>query len=416
MLFPEIGQVDAAAPREQRLKQLADLMTSNQNGRFARTIVNRLWHRLMGRGIVHPLDAMQTEPWNPDLLDYLAAYLVEQKHDVKKVLALIASSEAYRSQSEVVSEARETAYHYAGQRARRLTAEQFMDSVWQLTGTAPNKFDAPIVHAILDEKDNDHLLPKANWIWGASPDGPPNAGEKRVFHKVIELPKSPTIAGAVVTCDNEFRLFINGREVDRSEDFAQLHLVSLEDQLREGSNDIVLVCRNAGKTPNAAGLFFAGYVVCEGSRSQTIVSDSSWSWSASIPTIKDSSLGELPDDFQPAVLVETVKAWSDNIDPQFRSLYMQLASNKKLMIRASLLKNTALMRSLGRPTRDQIVSMRPSELTTLEAIDLANEGELAAAFRKGAEKLVKQFPDDSKSLVQYVLWAVCMLPEFWLVR
>lgn len=38
----------------------------------------------MGHGIVHPLDAMQTEPWNADLLDYLAVYLVEQQYDVKK--------------------------------------------------------------------------------------------------------------------------------------------------------------------------------------------------------------------------------------------------------------------------------------------------------------------------------------------
>jgi hypothetical protein len=42
----------------ERLKQLAALMTHEKNGRVPRTIVNRLWHRLMGRGIVHPVDAM----------------------------------------------------------------------------------------------------------------------------------------------------------------------------------------------------------------------------------------------------------------------------------------------------------------------------------------------------------------------
>jgi hypothetical protein len=30
----------------------------------------------MGRGIVHPLDAMQTQPWNEDLLDFLAVWLI----------------------------------------------------------------------------------------------------------------------------------------------------------------------------------------------------------------------------------------------------------------------------------------------------------------------------------------------------
>ena len=42
------------------------------------------------------------------------------------------------------------------------------------------------------------------------------------------------------------------------------------------------------------------------------------------------------------------------------------------MVRAALLKSNDLMRALGRPNRDQIVSMRPSDLTTLEAISLAN--------------------------------------------
>ena len=65
-------------PQPSGCKQLAALMTHPENGRFTRTIVNRLWHRLMGRGIVHPTDAMQTEPWNADLLDYLAVHLADQ--------------------------------------------------------------------------------------------------------------------------------------------------------------------------------------------------------------------------------------------------------------------------------------------------------------------------------------------------
>ena len=61
-LFPEIGQVDPPASKTERLGQLAALFTHPQNGRVARTIVNRLWARVIGRGIVHPLDAMGAEP------------------------------------------------------------------------------------------------------------------------------------------------------------------------------------------------------------------------------------------------------------------------------------------------------------------------------------------------------------------
>jgi len=54
------------------------------------------------------------------------------------------------------------------------------------------------------------------------------------------------------------------------------------------------------------------------------------------------------------------------------------------MVRASLVKADPLMRSLGRPNRDQIVSMRPTELTTLEAMDLSNGQTLADWLQKGA--------------------------------
>lgn len=275
-LYPELGEIDKNASQSQRLEQLAALVTAKQNGRFARTIVNRLWAQLMGRGIVHPLDAMHTEPWNADLLDYLANHLVEQEYDLKAVLRLIATSDAYQSRSEVLDgdPATETNYVYAGRRAKRMTAEQFIDSVWQLTGAAPSQFDAPIQ-------------------------------------------------------------------------------------------------RNA-----------------EGSESDSI------------------------------------------------------------MVRAGLLKADFLMRSLGRPNRDQIVTSRPVELTTLEAIDLANGKTFAKALEQGATHLAKMdlpreemiqylfrfalardaTTDELETLsatlgeqpvpqsIEDVLWAVCMMPEFLMVR
>jgi len=47
-LWPELGTIDAAATRAERLEQMAKLVTHPNNGRFQRTIVNRLWQRLFG--------------------------------------------------------------------------------------------------------------------------------------------------------------------------------------------------------------------------------------------------------------------------------------------------------------------------------------------------------------------------------
>jgi len=142
-LFPELGDIDPNAEKPARLKRLAALMTAADNGRFSRTIVNRLWGQLMGRGIVHPLDAMDTRPFDEDLLDFLAAYLIRKDHDLKAVLHLIATSQAYRSSVATVPPAEE-APSFTGPVVKRLTAEQLVDAIWQLTGAAPTQFDAKV--------------------------------------------------------------------------------------------------------------------------------------------------------------------------------------------------------------------------------------------------------------------------------
>jgi hypothetical protein len=53
---------------------------------------------------------------------------------LKKTLAHIATSQAYQSHAQIVTkETDDHGYTYAGPRAKRLTAEQFVDAIWQLT-------------------------------------------------------------------------------------------------------------------------------------------------------------------------------------------------------------------------------------------------------------------------------------------
>src|SRR5918994_2916669 len=47
-LYPQLGEIDASKPRDERVKQLAEIMTSERNGRLTRTIVNRVWQRMLG--------------------------------------------------------------------------------------------------------------------------------------------------------------------------------------------------------------------------------------------------------------------------------------------------------------------------------------------------------------------------------
>jgi len=143
-IFPELGQIDADLPRKKRLEQLAKLLTHEDNGRLTRTIVNRLWHRFMGRGIVHPVDAMHTEPWNIDLLDYLATHLVDNDYDLKATIELITTSEAYQSQTVDEAPSPVGGFVFRGPMSKRMTAEQFLDAIWKITRAGPAKPDAKV--------------------------------------------------------------------------------------------------------------------------------------------------------------------------------------------------------------------------------------------------------------------------------
>lgn len=475
-LFPELGQIDPQAPREARLEQLAALMTHPDNGRFTRTIVNRLWQRLMGRGIVHPLDAMQTRPWNDELLDYLAVSLADHDYDLKHILELIATSQAYQSEVEVREAMTDGgAYVYAGPRARRMTAEQFLDAVWQITGAAPSEFDAPVFRSPAEPRSDgssDGKLPTqpeplAQWIWGDSAAGgaAPPAGETLVFRKTLTV-QAPERGAVIITCDNEFTLYLNGRELAHGDDWTRLQAIPLQGKLKPGANEFVVVARNAGSGPNPAGLYFDARVFDAGAATNeagpgaggdsglvALVSDGTWEWNPTLPKPREGRLGRIGGTWQPVTVVTPVSSWTEAINRQAPHLIAQAGHGQMPMVRASLLKSDFLMRSLGRPIRDQIVSMRPGELTTLEAIDLANGSRLAEALAVGARNLASRDELQSESgpagLIRYVyyfalsrdptpaeleilsealgseperhaiedmLWAVFMTPEFLLIR
>ncbi|HXY36863.1 MAG TPA: DUF1549 and DUF1553 domain-containing protein [Planctomycetaceae bacterium] len=136
-LFPEIGAIDADASRDTRMRQLADLITNPRDGRLAKTVVNRYWARLFGRGLVEPLDDMEREAWHPNLLDWLAGDLIGHGYDLKHTLEVICTSRTYQLAATGEPKPNEPAGPFRGPISRRMTAEQFLDSVAELTGVWP---------------------------------------------------------------------------------------------------------------------------------------------------------------------------------------------------------------------------------------------------------------------------------------
>lgn len=448
-LFPEIGEIDPEASKEVRLAQLADLMTHPENGRVTRTITNRIWGQLMGRGIVHPLDAMQTEPWNEDLLDFLAADFQEHGYDIKHTIRTIVSSHAYQSETEKLEEQPTGEYTYGGPRAKRLTAEQFTDAIWKITGSAPGSFDAPVIRGIATTEEIASLEVGSQWIWKASAkDSVPKAGEQVLLRKDFTPKGAVKSAAIIAAADNSYELVINRKPVISGSKWNQLQSKPAKPFLRNGVNRIMILAKNGGKTDNPAGAFAALHIVYVDGKSETISTDETWQAAASIPKQFSQQQWKFEELEWEPVHPTTLPIWTEAIDPETGAALAKAAASSPNMVRAALLKSDFLMRSLGRPNRDQIVTSRPNELTTLEAIDLSNSETLAGYLSAGAKTLagrdwksgdelinhlflsaLTRLPsEEEKELFQEIgenpneesvsdaLWALTLTPEFLFIR
>jgi hypothetical protein len=80
-----------------RAKLVETVLEPGQNDFFARAIVNRLWQRFYGRGLVMPLDQMHIEnpASHPELLQWLARDLVASKYDLRRLTRGLVLSKAY---------------------------------------------------------------------------------------------------------------------------------------------------------------------------------------------------------------------------------------------------------------------------------------------------------------------------------
>lgn len=450
-LFPEIGQVDPAASKADRLAQLADLFTHPENGRVPRTLINRLWGQLMGRGIVHPLDAMGTEPWNVDLLDWLATDFQRNGFDIKRTLRLITTSQAY--QSRAVSDASDTdgdPYIYRGPVAKRFTAEQFADAIWQFSNRAPAAMDAPIQRDEIPTGLVERFTVSSSWIWGASLDlGLPPNGESVLLRREFRPEKPVRFAGIIAAADNAFELYLNGEPILNGSGWKDLKAGVITSRLQAAGNELLISAENRGSQPNAAGVFCAVRLDYQDGTHELIVTDDQWLASQSMPEGAD------PDDWDvESITWDTARvvedtSWEKETNAKTGISMAKAFVGSEYRVRASLVKTDKLMRVLGRPNRDQIVTSRPNELTTLEAVNLSTSSQLIEHLRLGASRLIQSTESDSNALVDEIyltlltrlptrsekqflsknmgrkpgvdtvtdlLWALVVTPEFFIIR
>jgi hypothetical protein len=139
---PYDGQPIALNAPGDRREALAKWLTAPENPYFARSIVNRVWRHFMGRGLIEPVDDLRaTNPAsNEPLMAALVKDFVDHKFDLRYLIRTIASSRTYQLTSRPNPQNRKDDRHYSRYFVRRLTAEQLLDAVCQVTGV-PEKFN-----------------------------------------------------------------------------------------------------------------------------------------------------------------------------------------------------------------------------------------------------------------------------------
>lgn len=95
---PEKDQpATAAIPKFSRRQSFAQAVTQD-NPLLAKAFVNHLWALFLGRGIVHPVDEINSKypPSHPDLLQWLADDFSTSNFDVKRLIEIILGSRVYQ--------------------------------------------------------------------------------------------------------------------------------------------------------------------------------------------------------------------------------------------------------------------------------------------------------------------------------
>lgn len=134
-VFPDCTPAHIA-PGDDPRAALVDWMLDPAHPWLARSLANRTWGWLLGRGIVQEPDDLRRDnpPSNPALLTYLEREFIAAKYDQKQLFRIILNSQTYQRSSLPVDRQPGAAENFAFYAARRLEAEVLADAINQITG------------------------------------------------------------------------------------------------------------------------------------------------------------------------------------------------------------------------------------------------------------------------------------------
>ena len=134
------GDVDVPADQDRRVV-FAQWLTAPENPFFAKSVSNRIWGHLLGRGIVDPIDDFRDSnpPSNARLLDELSRQFAANNFSQKWVIRTICNSRTYQLSSRKNQFNKDDEIYSSHANTRLLSAEQLLDGICAVTNV-PEQF------------------------------------------------------------------------------------------------------------------------------------------------------------------------------------------------------------------------------------------------------------------------------------
>lgn len=122
------------AKEQTRRQAYARWMTSPQNPRFTTVIANRMWKKVMGFGLIEPVDEMTADSKAriPELMAFLEYKMRQYNYDLKQFQRMLFNTEFYQKAVIVEDSIEGETYNFEGPVLSRMSAEQFWDSIMTL--------------------------------------------------------------------------------------------------------------------------------------------------------------------------------------------------------------------------------------------------------------------------------------------
>jgi hypothetical protein len=128
--------LDDPATKDRRVR-LASWLASPGNPFFGKSLVNRVWFHLLGRGIVEPVDDFRDSnpACNDELLDGLTAEFVKNGYDLKKLIRSILCSRTYQLSATTNPWNGDDSLYFSHAQTKLLPAEVLLDAISTVTAT-----------------------------------------------------------------------------------------------------------------------------------------------------------------------------------------------------------------------------------------------------------------------------------------